>query len=74
MVREAVANIAQLALLDVLLDRVEGLFLGNLHFCVGPAGNLDDHVEDTLILVGEKRDIMEGRNDGAVLFDEDAML
>ena len=29
-VREAIADIAKLALLDILLDRVEGLFFGNL--------------------------------------------
>ena len=30
LVREAVADVAQLALLDVLLDGVEGLFFGDL--------------------------------------------
>lgn len=73
-VGEAVANVAELALLDVLLDRVEGLLLRDLHLRVGPARDLNDHVENAIILVGEKRNVMEGRNDRAVLLDEDAML
>jgi hypothetical protein len=73
-VREAVANEAKLALLDILLDRVEGLLLGDLHLRVGPARDLDDHVEDAIALVSEERNVMEGRDDRAVLLDEDTML
>ena len=54
MVREAVADVAQTAPLDVLLDGVEGLLLGDLHLGVGPAGDLDDHVQDAVVLVGEE--------------------
>jgi hypothetical protein len=72
--REAVADVAQSTLLDVLFDGVEGLLLGDLHLCVGPARNLDDHVEDTIALVGEERDVVEWRDDRAVLLDEDAMV
>lgn len=43
-VRKAVANVSEFSLLDILFDGVEGLFLGSLHFGVGPAGDLDDHV------------------------------
>lgn len=43
-VGEAVAHVAETALLDVLLDGVEGLLLGHLHLRVGPAGDLNDHV------------------------------
>lgn len=74
MVGEAVADEAQLAALDVLLDGIEGLLLGDLHLGVRPTGDLDDHVKDALGLVGEERDVVEGRDDGAVLLDEDAML
>ncbi len=74
MVGETVAHVAQSALLDVLLDRIEGLFLGDLHLGVGPARNLDDHVEDSRVLVCKERDIMEGRDDRAILLDENAML
>lgn len=73
-VGEAVANKAQLVLLDILLDGVERLLLGDLHLGVGPAGDLNDHVEDALVLVGEQRDVVEGGDDGAILFDEHAML
>ena len=74
MVGEAVPNITKLALLDVLLDGVEGLLLGDLHFGVGPARDLDDHVEDTIILVGKEGDVVEGRDDLAALLDEDTVL
>ena len=56
-VGETVSDETELALLDVLLDRVERLFLGDLHLGVGPSGNLNDHVEDGLGLVGEEGDV-----------------
>ena len=56
-VGETVSDETELALLDVLLDRVERLFLGDLHLGVGPSGNLNDHVEDGLGLVGEEWDV-----------------
>ena len=74
MVGKAVAHVAQAALLDVLLDGIERLLLGDLHLGVGPAGDLDDHVEDAIALIGEKRDVMERGDDLAVLFDVDAMF
>jgi hypothetical protein len=58
-VREAVAHVAQTALLDVLLDGIERLLLGDFHLGVGPAGDLDDHVEDAIALIGEERDVVE---------------
>ena len=73
-VGEAVANIAQSALLDILLDGVEGLAGGDLHLCVGPAGHLDDHIEDARVLVGEEGDVVEGGDAGAILLDENAMI
>lgn len=65
-VREAVADKAKLALLDILLDRVEGLVLGDLQLGVGPAGNFDNHVEDVVGLVSIEGDIMECRDGGTV--------
>jgi len=56
-VGETVSDETELALLDVLLDRVERLFLGDLHLGVGPSGNLNDHVEDGLGIVGEEGDV-----------------
>lgn len=73
-VGEAVAYKTELALLDILLDGVEELLLGDFHLGVGPAGNFDDHVHDTHILVSEQRDIMERRHWLAILLDEDAVL
>ena len=60
MVGEAVANVAEAALLDVL--------------GVGPAGDVDDHVEDAVVLVGEERDVVERRDDLAILLDVHAVL
>lgn len=42
-VGETVADVSELALLNVLLDRVESLLLGDLHLGIGPSGNLNDH-------------------------------
>jgi hypothetical protein len=100
LVGEAVADEAQLALLDVLLDGVEEFLLGDLeagagsaiegddeesrtatataethlHLAIGPARDLNDHVQDGLLLVGVQRDIVEGRDGHAILLDVDAVL
>jgi hypothetical protein len=92
LVGEAVPHVAELALLDVLLDGVEGLLLGDLsmqsaccssrstletthlHLGIGPAGHLNDHVEDRLLLVGVEGDVVPWRDELAVLLDEDAVL
>ena len=74
MVREAVANVAETILLDVLLDWVERLAGGDLHLRIRPTGDLNDHVEDTLVLVGEERDVVEGGNDLAILLDENTVF
>ena len=74
MVREAVADVAQATLFDVLLDGIERLFLGDLHLGVGPTRDLDNHVEDPIVLVGKEGYVVEGRDDGAVLLDVHAML
>jgi len=73
-VGEAVAHIAQTTLLDVLLDGVERLLLGDFHLGIGPAGNLDDHVEDAIVPICKERDVMERRDDLAVLLDVDAVF
>ena len=46
----------------------------HLHLRVGPAGHLNNHVEDGLLLVGVERDVVPWRNELAVLLDEDAVL
>ena len=73
-VGEAVSDVSKLAALDVLLDGVEGFLFRDLHFCVGPAGDFDDHIENAMILVGEEGDVVEGGDDGTILLDEDTML
>jgi hypothetical protein len=73
-VRETVSNVSQSTFFNILLDRVELLLLGDLHLGVGPARDFDDHVEDTLALVGEEGDVMEGRDGGAICFDVDAVF
>ena len=112
---EAVADVSKLALLDVLLDGVEKLLLGDLlgkstsqqgitfrrcqareehgnhhttlqlldkmqlispylKLSIGPSGNLDNHVQDGLLLVGIEGNIVEGRDGHAILLDVDAVL
>jgi len=74
LVREAVADESELALLDVLLDGVEELFLRDLELAVCPSWDLNNHVQDGLLLIGIERDIVEGRDRDAILLDVDAML
>jgi len=63
-VGEAVANVTQPTLLDILLNWVEGLFFRDLHFGIGPAGDFDDHVEDAIVLVSEEGDIVPWADGG----------
>jgi hypothetical protein len=72
--RETVANEAQLALLDVLLDWIERLLFADLHFGVSPARDFDYHIEDTIRLISVEWDIVEGGNDAAVVLEEYTML
>ena len=46
----------------------------NLLLGIGPAGNLDDHVENGLLLVGVQGNVMEGRDDLVALLNVDAMV
>lgn len=46
----------------------------HLHLRVSPAGDLDDHVEDGLLLIGIQWDVVPWRYELAVLFDEDTVL
>jgi hypothetical protein len=71
---EAVADVSQAALFDVLLDGIQELLLGDFHLCVSPAGDLNDHVEDAVVLIREQRYIMEWGDDAAIVFDVDPML
>jgi hypothetical protein len=61
-VGEAVADETKLALLDVLLDRVQKLLLGDLHLAIGPSWDFDNHVEDSLGLIGVEGNIVEWRD------------
>ena len=74
MMREAVANETQTTLFYVLFDRVEWLLLRDLELGVGPTGDLDDHVEDTIVLVGKERNVVKRGDDGSIMFGIDAMF
>lgn len=74
LVGKAVANVSKLALLDVLLDRVEELLLGDLKLSISPSRNLNNHVQDGLLLVGIEGNIVEGGDGNAILFDVDTVL
>ena len=73
-VREAVTDVTETALLDILLDGVERLLLGDFHLGVGPTGNLDDHVEDAIGLVSEQRNVVPRRDDLSLLLSEHTVL
>ena len=73
-VGEAVPHETESVFLYVLLDGVEGLVLGDLHLRVGPAGDLDDHVQDAIVLVGEEGNVVERGDDSAVALREDTVL
>ena len=74
MMGEAISDETQTALLYVLLDGIERLLFGNFEFGVGPTGDLDNHVEDAIGLVGEERNVVEGRDYSSVAFSIDAMF
>jgi hypothetical protein len=74
MMREAIADESKFTALDILFDRVKGFLFGDFHLCVGPAGYLDDHVQDSIVTICEEGDIVKGRDDIPVLFDEDSMF
>jgi hypothetical protein len=46
----------------------------NLELGVGPARDLNDHVQDGLLLVGVEGDVVEGGDGDAILLDVDAVL
>lgn len=46
----------------------------HLELGIGPPGDLDNHVQDGLLLVGVEGDIVEGRDGDAILLDVDAVL
>lgn len=41
---------------------------------IGPSWDLNDHVQDSLLLIGVERDVVEGRDNLAILLDVDAVL
>lgn len=71
---EAVTNESELALLHILFDWVEELFLADLKLAIGPSWDLNDHVQYGLLLVGIEGDVVEGRNRNSILLDIDAVL
>ena len=74
MVGEAVAHEAQAALFNILLDGIERLLLGNFHLGIRPAGNFDNHVENAIALIGEEGDVVERRDDLAIMLGINAMF
>lgn len=45
-----------------------------LKLAIGPAGNLNNHVEDGLLLVGIEGNVVEGRDGDAILLNVDSVL
>ena len=46
----------------------------HLHFGIGPPWDFDNHVEDSLLIIGVERNIMKGRHGRSILFNEDAVF
>ena len=59
-VRETVADVTQATLLDVLFDGIKWLFFTDLHLRVRPARDLNYHVENSIVLVSKKWNVVEG--------------
>jgi hypothetical protein len=51
-----------------------GMIITCLHFAIGPSWDLNDHIQDGLLLIGIERDIVEGRDGDAILFNIDSVL
>jgi len=73
-VGETVPDESEFTLLDILLDGVEGLILGDLKLGVGPSRDFNDHVEDGLGLVGKEGNVVERRDDFAILLNEHSVF
>lgn len=71
---KAVADKAQTTFLGILLDRIEGLFLADFHFGVGPTRYFNNHVEVPIVLIGEKRNVVEGRENRSILFNVHSVI
>lgn len=54
--------------------REKNLFLADLHLAICPSWDLNDHVQDSLLLIGIKGDIVERRNWNSILLDIDTVL
>ena len=72
--REAIPHVAEASTFDILLDRIERLFLGGLHLGVRPSRYFDDDIQDALVLVGKERNVVKWRNDRSIVLDENAVL
>jgi hypothetical protein len=48
---------------------LQELFFGDLKLCIGPARNLNNHVQDGLLLIGIERNVVEGRDGDAILLN-----
>lgn len=62
MVREAISNKAEFALLCILFDWIKELFLANFQLGISPSRDLDNHVQDGLALISKEWDIMPRRD------------
>merc|ERR1711879_1052143 len=65
---------AELAVLDVLLDGVEGFLLADLKLGPGVLGDLNNHVEDALLRIDGEGNVVEGRDPLTILLEEEPVL
>lgn len=74
MVRKTIADETWVAFYNFWFDWVHRFIFCNLHLGISPTRDLDNHVKNAPMTIGKKRDIMQWRDNMAVLFDEHTML
>jgi hypothetical protein len=77
MMRKTIPNKSQLALFDILFNRIIRLRLTNFLLGIGPPRNLNNHIENLRArstIRGQQRNIMPGRNYHPILFKVNAMF
>jgi hypothetical protein len=69
-----VSDEGQLKELESRKRQEEFAYLADFKFAIGPSWDLNDHVQDSLLLVGIEGDVVEGGDWNTILLDVDAVL
>jgi len=77
MMRETIPHETQFALFNILFNRIIIFILRNFLFCICPAGDFNNHIENLWTCGGrgsQEWNIMPWRDNDAVFFKVDAMV